>query len=295
MPITPNPADTQKTMLFGVGLMLLGMAALNAMDAVSKVLAAEYSGVQVTWARYFFHLLPMVVFAGPARLRRMISSANPKAQVLRSAALTLSALSIITAFSLMPLADAIAVSFVGPLLMVALSAWFLGETVGLHRWVSVGLGFIGMLVMVWPSGGVFEYGAIAALVAALFWAIGLMMTRSVRDDGPWVTLFYTAAGGAVILTVAVPFFWKMPTLDALVLMVVMGLIGGIAHTLIINAFMHAPASMLAPYNYTLLVWATLYGWLLFGDLPSGRAVLGAAIIVAAGLYALHRERQSGSA
>lgn len=282
----------KESLLLGVVLMVLGMAVLNAMDAISKLLTVEHSGIQVAWARYVFHLIPLVLLAGPARLRRMIRTVNPWAQAMRSASLTVSAVCIIVAFSLMPLADAVAVSFIAPLLIVALSARFLGEAVGIHRWVSVIVGFLGMLVLVWPSGDVFETGTFFALGAAVFWAIGMMLTRQVRSDDPWSTLFYTALGGSALASLAVPFFWSAPTMTAWGLMLVMGLLGGTAHTLIILAFRHAAASLLAPFNYTLLVWATLYGWLLFDDLPDTRTFLGAFIIIAAGLYAWHRERLS---
>jgi len=279
-----------RTLLFGIMLMVVGMAVLNGMDAISKLLTAEHSGIQVAWARYTFHLVPLVLFAGPARLKRMVRTADPWGQVMRSAALALSAVCIILAFALMPLADAIAVSFIAPLLIVALSARFLGERVGVHRWIAVLVGFGGMLVLVWPSGDVFEPGTLMALAAALFWAVGMMMTRQVRGDDPWSTLFYTASIGTLLISLAVPFFWTTPSMKGWALMLAMGLLGGVAHTFIIHAFRHAGASVLAPFNYTLLLWATFYGWILFGDLPGQRAMIGAAIIVAAGLYAWHRER-----
>jgi drug/metabolite transporter (DMT)-like permease len=283
-------APESRTFLFGIMLMVFGMAVLNAMDAISKLLTEDHSPIQVAWARYTFHLVPLVLFAGPGRVRRMVRTAGLRAQVLRSASFAASAVAIIMAFALMPLADAIAVSFIAPLLIVALSARFLGESVGPHRWIAVLIGFGGMLVLVWPSGDVFEVGTVLAVVAALFWAIGMIMTRQVRNDDPWSTLFYTAFIGTLLISLAVPFFWTAPSMKGWSLMLAMGLLGGVAHTLIIHAFRNAGASVLAPFNYTLLVWATLYGWLLFGDLPGPRAVTGAAIIVAAGLYAWHRER-----
>ncbi len=277
----------------GVILFVLGMAVLNLMDAVSKVLAADYSGIQVAWARYAFHLVPLVLFAGPTRLRRMMLSANLPIQIMRSASLAVSAVCIILAFALMPLANAIAISFVAPLMIVALSARFLAEKVGPHRWIAVIVGFAGMLVLVWPSGEVFEPGTAFALTAALFWALGMMMTRQLRGDDPWSTLFFTAFVGTLLISLAVPFFWRAPSTEAWILMLAMGLLGGVAHTLIIHAFRHAGASFLAPFNYTLLVWATLYGWIIFSELPAPKAIVGAAIIVAAGLYAWHRERMAG--
>ncbi len=291
--MTASPAAAPRdNVLLGVILMIAGMAVLNAMDAVSKLLTADHSGVQVAWARYVFHLVPMVLLAGPARVKRMVRTTDLTGQLARGAALTVSATCIVLAFSLMPLADAIAISFLGPLLMVALSGPFLGEHVGVHRWVAVVVGFLGMLVVVWPSGDVFNLGAVFAVGAAVFWAIGLMLTRRVRTDDPWSTLFYTAMVGAALITLAVPFFWRQPDLAGLGLMVVMGLLGGTAHTLIILAFRHAAASLLAPFNYTMMVWAVLYGWLIFGDIPGAKTMVGATVIIAAGLYAWHRERSA---
>lgn len=277
-------------LFLGVVLMVLGMAVLNSVDAISKLLTIDYTGIQVAWARYTFHLVPLVALVGPSRVRRMVRTVNPKAQILRSTLLAISAASIILAFSLMPLADAIAVSFIAPLIVVGLSARFLGEHVGPHRWVAVIIGFVGMLVLVWPEGNVFEVGALFAAAAATFWAIGLMMTRHVRGDDPWSTLFYTAFIGTVLLSLVVPFFWRTPSTTAWGLMLAMGLLAGVAHGLIILAFRNASASLLAPYNYTLLVWATFYGWLLFDELPGLRAIVGAGIIVVAGLYVGYRER-----
>jgi drug/metabolite transporter (DMT)-like permease len=277
-------------LLRGVIFMVLGMAVLNAMDAVSKLLTDDFSGIQVAWARYTFHLVPLVLLVGPARVRRMLRTVNLWAQILRSTSLAVSAVFIILAFSQMPLADAIAVSFVAPLMIVALSVHVLGERVGIHRWVAVVIGFVGMLILVWPSGEVFEAGTLFALAAAVFWAIGMIMTRQVRGDDPWSTLFFTALVGTVLISLAVPYFWRTPSITAWAMMLAMGLLGGIAHTMIIFAFRSASASILAPYNYTLLVWATFYGWVLFDELPNLRTTIGAAVIVAAGLYVWYRER-----
>ena len=277
-------------LLRGVIFMVLGMAVLNAMDAVSKLLTDDFSGIQVAWARYTFHLVPLVLLVGPARVRRMFRTVNLWAQILRSTSLAVSAVFIILAFSQMPLADAIAVSFVAPLMIVALSVHVLGERVGIHRWVAVVIGFVGMLILVWPSGEVFEAGTLFALAAAVFWAIGMIMTRQVRGDDPWSTLFFTALVGTVLISLAVPYFWRTPSITAWAMMLAMGLLGGIAHTMIIFAFRSASASILAPYNYTLLVWATFYGWVLFDELPNLRTTIGASVIVAAGLYVWYRER-----
>lgn len=284
----------RREQLAGILLMVIGMAFLNAMDAVSKLLTADHHGIQVTWARYAFHLLPLVVLAGPRRLRRMVKTEQPVAQVLRSTSFALSATFIIAAFATLPLTDATAITFIAPFIMVMIGWRFLGEHVGPHRWTAVVVGFGGMLVLVWPSGDVFELGALYAVGAALFWAIGLSMTRLVREEDPWTTLFYTALVGAVLLSLAVPFFWTMPTPTAWGLMLLMGLLGGVAHTLIILAFQRASASLLAPFNYTMLLWMTLYGWLLFGDVPGLRVIVGAAIIVGAGLYAWYREQKTGA-
>ncbi|MHA1158866.1 MAG: DMT family transporter [Alphaproteobacteria bacterium] len=291
MTTKPVGAHADKdNLVLGIGLMVLGMAVLNAMDAISKLLTIEHAGFQVTWARYFFHLLPMVVFAGPTRIMGMLRTNDLRAQLVRATAFAISAVCIVLAFSSMPLADAIAVTFIAPLIMVAMSGRWLGEQVGFHRWTAVVVGFVGVLILVWPSADVLEVGVLYALAAAVLWAFGQMLTRRVRTDNPWSTLFYTALIGTGLTSLAAPFFWTWPTAQAWGLMVVMGLLGGTAHTLLIHAFARASASLLAPFNYTLLLWALLYGWLLFDDLPGPRMAIGALVIVAAGLYAWHRER-----
>lgn len=299
MALTDEPSNSTEPhgdhIVRGVVFMLLGMAVLNAMDAVSKLLTLEFSGIQVAWARYTFHLLPLLLLMGPIRLQRVLRTADMRAQLLRSTSLAISAVFIILAFSVMPLADAIAVSFVAPLMIVALSARFLGERVEIYRWVAVIIGFIGMLILVWPSGDVFEVGSLFALAAAVFWAIGMIMTRQVRGDDTWTTLLFTALVGSVLLSLVVPFFWRTPSMTAWATMLAMGLLGCIAHTMIIFAFRNASASLLAPYNYTLLVWATFYGWVLFEELPNLRTTIGASVIVASGFYVWYRERLAKNA
>ncbi len=272
-------------------LMVLAMAVLNAMDAITKILTAEHSGVQIAWARYFFHLVIMAAFAGPTRLRRWAHTDHLTVQIIRACTLAGSSALIVMAFSRMPLADAVAITFIAPLLIVALSGPLLGERVGVHRWTAVVVGFGGMLILVWPSGSFLAGGAVFAMGAAVLWALGQLLTRSVQGDDPWTTLLYTAVVGGVLLTAAAPFFWTAPSAANWAWFVVIGVMGGISHALIINAFARASASVLAPFNYTLLVWAVLYGWILFGDLPGVRVGVGAAVIIAAGLYVAYRERR----
>jgi drug/metabolite transporter (DMT)-like permease len=279
----------------GIAVMVLGLAIVVGADAMTKALTASYPSVQVTWARYFFHLLPMllgmVLLRGRAGVAAMVTTRRPAMQLVRSLAFTLAAIAIISAFALLPLAEAVAISFLAPLLMVAMSALLLREHVRAFKWVAVLVGFGGVLLIVWPgdSGGL-SWGAPLALASAVLWALGQVLTRAVHDEPPLVTLFYTAAVGTAVLTVAMPFVWVPPDWHGWALMAGSGLIMGIFHFMMIIAYRLAPASTVAPFNYTQLIWAALAGWIVFGEIPAAQTFAGAAVIIAAGLSVWWRER-----
>lgn len=286
------PRTTAATPAAGMLLMLAAMGSFTTMDTVSKVLTGSYDPIQVTWARYTFHALPMLLIAGPACVRRMAATTRPALQLTRALALLASAVLAIVGFSLMPLADLFAINFIAPLLVIVLSVLFLGEHVGPHRWAAVAAGFIGMLIIVWPSGdGVGVLGGLVAFGAALFWAVGLVATRRLDGEDPRTTLFITALVGTVLLSLAQPFVWTPPDAAGWGLMLAMGLLGLLSHTLLIAAFGQAPASTLAPFQYSQLIYGLAFGWLVFGDVIGARPLLGCAVIVAAGAYVWWREQR----
>jgi drug/metabolite transporter (DMT)-like permease len=278
----------------GILWMLATMFCFISLDAMMKELLLTYSLVQVTWARFFFATLIAALAAGP-NLRAVVKTKVPALQLTRSLLLALTTGMFNAGVRLVPLATATTIMFLTPILVTALSVPLLKEHVGLRRWIGVGIGFLGALVVVQPWEGeteMFLWGAVLLLVAALLNANYQIITRKVRlYDEPMTSLFYTAMVGAVVTTVIVPWYWQAPTLMDWLLLVSTGLAGGIGHLCLIQAFRHAPASVVAPFSYSSLIWAALFGWLFFAEWPDAGTWLGAALIIGSGLYIFHRESQ----
>ncbi len=276
----------------GIAWMLLTSFMFVTLDALAKQLAQVYPVPQVVWARYVFHVLILAIFLG-RRLPATLRTRRLGLQLLRSLFLLGATGLFFSALSFMPLAEASAIMFVAPLLVTALAVPLLGERVGPRRWASVLVGFLGALIIIRPGGGAGQVAALFALGAAGSYALYQITTRLLsRSDQPLTTLAYSALLGALVSSAAVPFFWVTPDFTAWVTMAGLGLVGGLGHFTLIKAFEVAPAATVTPFGYASLIWATLYGFLLFGDLPDLWTVLGAAIIAGSGLYIFHRERRA---
>ena len=183
------------------------------------------------------------------------------------------------------------VLFTGPLMLVALSVPFLRERVGPRRWAAVFVGFVGVLIVLRPGADAVHWGALLVLAGAFFYAIYQIQTRKLAGyDDPRTTAVYTILAAFIVATVAVPFFWEMPrnTVDWL-LFLALGVVGGLAHYFIIKAYQYAEASLVGPFDYSQLVGASIFGFLLFGEVPDTWTWVGAAVIIASGLYIAHRE------
>ena len=166
----------------------------------------------------------------------------------------------------------------------------LGESVGRHRWTAVLLGFVGVMVVMRPGIAIFEWVLILPLITAHLYAGVQISTRILgRTDGALTTLLYSSAGGVIISTIGVLFFWVTPSFEQWLVLGWMGFLGALGHYLMIKAYEIAPASLLAPFDYTALIWATILGFVMFGDLPDTWTVLGAVIIMSSGLYLIRRE------
>ncbi|WP_282607525.1 DMT family transporter [Pelagibius sp. Alg239-R121] len=278
--------------LKGIILYVLAMAIVPFMDGIAKHLSTEMSVLQVSWARYFAHfaiLLPIVLIKHKPKA---LLPRRPLLQVVRGALLLISTVCFFWAISLMPLADALAIIFVSPLVVTALSPWLLGETVGLRRWSAVLVGFLGACIIIRPGPEMFGSGAPFALAAGVCYAFYLISTRRLAGSAPpSITLFYTALVGAVVLSFVVPFTWITPNLEQIFLIAALGIIAATGHLLVIKAFDMAPASLLAPYGYSEIVMATAVGFLAFGDFPDSWTWAGVAIVIASGVYVSFRERK----
>ena len=274
----------------GAALLVLATALFASMDAIGKGLMQRHDPFQVVWARYAAQAVIVAIIVSP-RLGRVIRTARPGLQVIRSALLFMATLCGFFAFSVMPLADATAIFQTAPLAITALAALVLREPVGPRRWAGVMVGFLGALIIVRPGADVFQPAALLPMLGALFFAGYSIATRFLgRDESYWTTFLYTAALGALIASAFVPLVWVTPTWGDAALMLAMGAIGSAGQFLLIVAFNTAPASAIAPFTYAGLIFATLWGYVFFGDAPDGWTATGAAVIVGSGVYVWRRER-----
>ena len=262
------------------------------LDTTAKYLNLYMSTLQVVWARYTGAFLFPFIVSNPWTRPGLTRTNRPALQVARSVLLLASTLCNFLALRYLQLAEAIALVFSTPFFVAALSGPVLGEWVHWRRWTAIAVGFVGVLVVTRPGAGSSQPAALLSLTAALCYALYSIATRVLaRTDSNETTLFYSNIVGALALLPVVPFVWTTPS-DPLVitLMVATGAMGSFGHYLLIAAHRLAPAAVLSPFIYTEIVLVTATGFLVFGDVPNRFTFTGAAIVVASGLYILHRER-----
>lgn len=277
--------------LAGIALMALGVTIVPTMDAIAKYLSADYSILQIAWARFAFHslwLLPLVLWYFHPR---DLIARHPGLQVLRGLFLLGATICFFTAISFMPIADALALLFISPMVCTTLSPIFLGDRVGPWRWVAVFTGFLGALIVIQPGFGVFQWASMFALAAGFLHGGYLLTTRRVSGAAPpLISLCYSAFVGLIAMSFVAPFVWTPPTPTVWGLFALMGLIAALGHFLIIKSFERAPAPVVAPVAYTEIVAATIVGYVVFSDFPDAGTWLGIAVIVGSGVVISIRER-----
>lgn len=283
--------------LVAVALIIATGAVLAGMDAFAKFLALEVPLIMVLWGRYFFHtLITFSAYSIKTRSLRFLRARRPELQFVRAGALFGATFFMYEAITRMPLGDAAAIQFLAPVLVTALSGLLLGEYVGPRRWMGVACGFLGVLLVARPGSGVLGWNALLPLATAVLLAVYMMMTRVIRNrDDPAATTFYSTALGALILSAMVMFHWQALSGFQWSLMVAMGAAGAAGHFMLVKAFHSAEASMLAPFTYAQVVFAIVWGLLVFGDIPSLWTLCGAGVVIASGLYVWYRETRAGIA
>ncbi len=282
----------------GILMFVVAVSIFPMLDAIAKTLAVHYPVVQITWARYGFQTLALLAyfFVFLRRPLSVIRTRRLRLQLLRGSIMIGSNILFISGLKYLPLADATAILFVSPLLVAVMSVPLLGETVGHRRWIAIGIGLVGMLVVIRPGMGVFGLPALFPFSVACLYAVYQITTRSLAaTDHPYTTIFYTSITGLLAVSVVVPFNWVSPTAIDWGWMAVMGGMGVVGHFILIKAFDYAEASALAPYNYFQIVSSVTCGYLVFGDFPDSWTFLGAGVIVASGLYVAYRERMARGA
>ncbi len=298
-PITPpgTPLSPRRTdSLRGIALMAAGMFLFSGVDAMAKFLTDSLHPVQIVWCRQLGLLLGVMILIA-IRGRSVLHSAHPRLQIGRGVLAACSATLFIVGVSYVPLADAVAITFVAPFMVTIMGALILREPVGIRRWTAVTIGFVGTLIVMRPGMGVIHPAAGLIVLAAAAFALRQVLSRMLAgDDRTQTTVAYTAIVSWTILSVPLPFFWQMPATGLeIALLVGMAVVAAVAETLVIMALDAAQAVVVAPVHYSLILWGTLYGFFIFGQLPDGWTWLGAAIIVASGIYTLNRERLAAEA
>ncbi len=275
----------------GIALILASTIFLGTSDVTAKYLSATLPSIEITWIRFLTFALIMAPAMLPGSPLFAMQTRRPGLQLLRGAALLGSSLFFISGLRFLPIAEASATGFVSPLFVTALSIFFLGEKVGLRRWIATAVGLIGVIIILRPGSGAFHPAAFFPIVSALAWACTLIMTRMMSGSERAVTIMsYSSIAGVCILTALVPFVWVAPTWHDILFGILIGVASTVGQWIVVLAFRYADASVLAPFSYTQLLWVSGLGFLIFGELPDVWTVTGAAFIVASGLYTAHRER-----
>jgi drug/metabolite transporter (DMT)-like permease len=255
------------------------------MDAVVKLMSTSLGTLQIAWGRYATQAILLFLVIAPRQSVQRLRTRKLGLHLLRVALILASTVLFFGALRTMSLAEANAIAFTTPLMITVLSGVILGEVVGARRWIAVAAGFAGVLLVVQPGSGVMGWAALLPLIAAVSSALYHVTTRLLaRTEDPANTLYFVALVGGLGLSAVVPFFWAPLTAPLLVGIVVVGTLGTVGHFFLIRAFQIVPASTLSPFLYVYLLWATVLGWLLFGDVPGLMTLLGAAIILFSGLY-----------
>ncbi len=297
--------------LIGIALICCAVLCWVTMNTQVQLLTESLPVPVIIWGRYFFHFALILVLL-PWRIPTLLVSERVGLQVLRSILVLGATSCMYTGLAFVPLAELVAITFVGPILITGLSVVILGETVGIRRWAAVIVGFAGVLVILRPGLDAFQPAGLFAVGSALCYAFYQITTRVMRHAAtPLTALFYTAMVGAAVMSALLPamvfagpairaaapvagiipeVWWQMPEWWQWGLLVSAGFFGGLGHFAMIRAVSAAPASTVAPFQYTELIWATLFGFAVFGHLPDALTYVGAAIVAGSGLYILHRER-----
>lgn len=275
----------------GILLIMAAVSTFAVLDTIAKYLSRTYPVPLIVWVRYAMHVLVMLVFVAPRLRWRLVATERPGLQVLRGVVLAASSLFFFTALSFMPIAEASAITFLAPLLVTAMSAYFLRERVRASAWVALAAGFVGVLFIVRPGGAIFSLAALLPLGTALCFATYQLLTRRLAGiDSTMATLFIGALVGTVVISFLLPFYWGLPqSAFHAVLFMALGVLGAAGHFVLIRAFEHAPASVLAPFVYAQLATVLVLGYAVFGDFPDGWSLVGMAIIVLSGAWIAARQ------
>lgn len=287
-----TPDLQRRAALAGIGLMLAGILFYSLNDVMGKWLVATYTVGQVLLIRSAAALIVLAPIVWREGLTPYTAMPRPPLQLVRVALGTAEVAFFYWSVTYLPLADVVAYYMAGPIYVTAISALFLGERVGAARWLAVIVGFVGVVIALDPTGAAFSGPALIALAGSAVYALLLVTTRTLRGTSDVVLTSTQIAASFVIGVFAAPFGWVTPSVRDFVLLGLLGVVAMAALTFVNRSLRLAPASVVVPYQYTMIVWAVVFGFAVFGDVPPARVLVGSAIIVAAGLFIFLREQRA---
>ena len=283
---SPRVVSPSRAILLMVGSLVF----FCIMDALVKDLGTRYPTMQLMFFRSLFAFVPillLILHGGSLRALRVHSIGG---HILRSLVGVGAMFCFFYAYVRMPLADVVAISFAAPVFVVALSVPLLGEKVGPRRWAAVLVGFVGVLVMIQPDASLLSSVALVPLIGTLFFALAMIVLRKLgRTETSASVAFTFTLACTVISGLALPFVWIAPDLPDLLALIAVGLLGGVGQILMTAAFKHGDVAVIAPFEYTSMIWATLLGFVFWGEVPGLNIWIGVAIVMASGLFILFRE------
>jgi drug/metabolite transporter (DMT)-like permease len=290
--------------LLGIGLKIVSVAIFVGMSSFIKA-AGQLPAGQIVFFRSFFAIFPIMVFLAFRReLKTAFHTSRPLSHIARGVVGVSSMALSFFALTRLPLPEAITLNYAQPLAVVVFSAIFLGETIRVYRWSAVVVGLVGVLIVSWPKLTLFGSGApmgnqelvgvMAALAAAAISAVAMLLVRSLvhTEKTPTIVLWFSLTASAMAL-VSIPFGWQPLTTSQAVFLISSGFCGGVAQILMTEAYRHAEASTVAPFEYTSLILGIIVGYLAFGDVPTIHMLVGGAIVIGAGIFIVWREQQLG--
>ena len=288
--MTPSvtTALTPRTRLAAIAIMCLASLCFIAMHGFIKTVRGDIPIGMIIWSQYAIQAALLATLLAP-RLRSLVTTRMLGLQVARALALMAAVSGMFVAVGLMPLADAITIAFVAPLMITAAAAFFLKERVTTGQWLAILVGFGGVLIVIRPGTSIFDAASLVPLGAAVCVAVYQTLTRPISQKVAPVSMLYTATlVGLLVSTLALPFVWETPDLGQIAYLGIAACLGAAAHFLLIRAYHAAPASLVAPFAYTEIVWSSAIGFAAFGDIPDSATLIGAAVLIASGLYLLRR-------
>jgi drug/metabolite transporter (DMT)-like permease len=289
----PGGAPAADRIGLGIASILAAVFFFAIADALAKWLGQTYEPVQIVFLRYAFGLIPVALLVWHGGGLAALRTRRPVMHGLRALVIFTALLLLFTGLRHLPLAEAISVAFTAPLFVTALSGPLLGERVRARHWAAVLVGFLGALIVMRPGTGAFQAESLFVLASALCFALTALITRRLsRSESSVAMLAYTTIGAGLASLPIMPFVWRPPAPDDLWLFLAIGLIGGTAGYFVIQAYSNAPPAIIAPFDYTALIWAAILGWIVWQERPEPAVWLGAAIIAASGLYITHREARN---